>query len=676
MKFEKKHFISMGISVGVAFLILFLYSFTNIFTNIELLFLDRSFYMRDDKPVINSEGEYSQVAVNDRLNKNILIIGIDETSIKKFGRFPWARSVYAKFLDHIAGSKPALTFFDIFFTEYSRDKQQDKIFFNAVKKYGHKLNLIFDYPFFRQHNNDFNIEKNKEQYADFLKFSLPKTGVGQDVIPYNQVAIPVKEILLYAKDIANAIIEPDSDNKVRRVPQFVVFNNRVYPFIALSIAMNYFDVKKSDVDIETGKFITLKNAKVPVYDDFGDLEKYERKTIKIPIDKYGEMMINYAGYPGEFKVQSQYLSFAEAMDVPKEFFDNKIIMIGAYAQGMAHDIWPSPHGNMYGIEHNANAVNTILKEDFLKEAPFWLNLAFLLFLALLIGFMMPRLKIGLSAIFVVLLIILASIGTLIAFISYNIILYYFAPFLVILFSFSGVLLYRILTEEKEKKFIKKRFSNYVNASVVDELLKNPKALELGGENKDLTVLFSDVRGFTSISEKLGEPQKLVALLNEYLGAMTELIFKYDGTLDKYVGDEIMAFWGAPIPQEDHALRACKSALDQMWYLRNVLNPKLESEGRPVLNIGIGINTGVMTVGNMGSHNRMDYTLMGDNVNLGSRLEGTNKVYKTNIIISEYTYEVVKDNVLVRELDTIRVKGKVKPVKIFELIEVKGYVPGE
>jgi len=676
MKFEKKHFISMGISVGITLLILFLYSFTNIFTNIELLFLDRSFYMRDDKPVVNSEGDYSQVAVNDRLNKNILIIGIDETSIKKFGRFPWERSVYAKFLDHIAGAKPALTFFDIFFTEHSRDEQQDKVLFDAVKKYGQKLKIIFDYPFFRQHNNDFNIEKNKEQYAAFLKFSLPKTGVGEDVIPYNQVAIPVKEILFSAKDIANAIIEPDADNKVRRVPQFVVFNNRVYPFIALSIAMNYFDVKKSDVDIETGKFITLKNAKVPVYDDFGDLEKYKRETIKIPIDKYGEMMINYAGYPGEFKVQSQYLSFAEAMDVPKEFFDNKIIMIGAYAQGMAHDIWPSPHGNMYGIEHNANAVNTILKEDFLKEAPFWLNLAFLLFLALIIGFMMPRLKIWLSAILVVLLIVLASIGALIAFINYNIILYYFAPFLVILFSFSGVLLYRILTEEKEKKFIKKRFSNYVNASVVDELLKNPKALELGGENKDLTVLFSDVRGFTSISEKLGEPQKLVALLNEYLGAMTEMIFKYDGTLDKYVGDEIMAFWGAPIPQEDHALRACKSALDQMWYLRNVLNPKLESEGRPVLNIGIGVNTGVMTVGNMGSHNRMDYTLMGDNVNLGSRLEGTNKVYKTNIIISEYTYEVVKDNVLVRELDTIRVKGKVKPVKIFELIEVKGYVPGE
>ena len=152
--------------------------------------------------------------------------------------------------------------------------------------------------------------------------------------------------------------------------------------------------------------------------------------------------------------------------------------------------------------------------------------------------------------------------------------------------------------------------------------------------------------------------------------MTEIIFHYYGTLDKYVGDEIMAFWGAPIPQDDHALLACKTALAQIKYLNEVLYPKLESEGKPILRIGIGLNTGTMTVGNMGSKSRMDYTLMGDEVNLGARLEGTNKIYKTTIIISESTYEQVKDKVIARELDIIRVKGKTKPVKIFELIDMK------
>ncbi len=206
---------------------------------------------------------------------------------------------------------------------------------------------------------------------------------------------------------------------------------------------------------------------------------------------------------------------------------------------------------------------------------------------------------------------------------------------------------------------------------IDELKKRQAfALELGGEDKFITVLFSDVRGFTTISEQLGAPQKLVALLNEYLSAMTKLIFEYNGTLDKYVGDEIMAFWGAPIPQEDHAYRACKSALVQIKYLYGPLHDKWDREKKPKMRIGIGINTGNMTVGNMGSESRMDYTLMGDNVNLGARLEGTNKVYTTSIIISEYTYEQVKDRVITRELDIIKVKGKAKPVRIYELMGLK------
>jgi adenylate cyclase len=230
-----------------------------------------------------------------------------------------------------------------------------------------------------------------------------------------------------------------------------------------------------------------------------------------------------------------------------------------------------------------------------------------------------------------------------------------------------MIVYRILTEEKEKKAIQGMFSNYVSKRVVEELLKHPEKLVLGGEDKQITVLFSDIRGFTTLSEKL-TPQELVAHLNEYLSAMTDLIFKYEGTLDKYVGDEIMAFWNAPVEQENHAELACRTALEMMEVLKQ-LNEQWPEEKK--LNIGIGLNTGVMTVGNMGSKSRMDYTLMGDSVNLGARLEGTNKIYGTNIIISEFTYEQVKDRFVCRELDNIRVKGKQKPVKIFQVMDYLG-----
>jgi adenylate cyclase len=222
-----------------------------------------------------------------------------------------------------------------------------------------------------------------------------------------------------------------------------------------------------------------------------------------------------------------------------------------------------------------------------------------------------------------------------------------------------------MTEEREKQRIQTMFGKFVSKTVVDQMVETGQQPELGGVDKELTVLFSDIRGFTTLSEAM-TPQELVIHLNTYLTAMTDIIMEYQGTLDKYVGDEIMCFWGAPIPQTNHALLACKCALRQMSKLAE-LNSIWPPERR--IDIGIGINSGIMTVGNMGSIGRMNYTLMGDNVNLGARLEGTNKQYQTNIIISEYTYGLVKKFIIARELDNIRVKGKNKPVMIYELIDV-------
>jgi len=227
-----------------------------------------------------------------------------------------------------------------------------------------------------------------------------------------------------------------------------------------------------------------------------------------------------------------------------------------------------------------------------------------------------------------------------------------------------------MTEEKQRKQIRSAFQYYLSPQVVEEILKDPSKLKLGGEKKVLTVLFSDVRGFTSISEKL-DPEILVSFLNEYLTPMTDLIFQHGGTLDKYMGDAIMAIFGAPLPQEDHPYKACSTAVKMLEELEN-LKRKWREQNLPEIDIGIGINTGPMSVGNMGSAQRFDYTVMGDAVNLASRLEGLNKLYGTRIIISEYTLREVqnlKKALFVRELDFVAVKGKKEPVKIYELLSL-------
>ena len=238
----------------------------------------------------------------------------------------------------------------------------------------------------------------------------------------------------------------------------------------------------------------------------------------------------------------------------------------------------------------------------------------------------------------------------------------------IIMSYAGSIVYQYFTESRQKKLIRGFFNVYVNSQLVDRLIDNPDQFRLGGEKRELSILFSDVKGFTNISEAL-EPEELVILLNEYLGAMTEIVFKYGGTLDKYIGDAVMAFWGAPVPQEDHAKRACWAALEMQEKLVE-MREEWKSKGKPELYIRIGINSGDVIVGNMGSQSRFNYTVMGDSVNLAARLEPANKSFDTSIIISEFTNDQIQDFCRTRELATITVQGKSKPVKIFELVEKK------
>ena len=470
------------------------------------------------------------------------------------------------------------------------------------------------------------------------------------------------------------------------------------PAITLSLALEYFNKSLDDITVLLGEHILIPEprsfnpetqswepyrltVRPAVVDADGNvLEPAVTRLIeeiRIPINEKGQLLINFMGVASSASPQghqtfpvrsfSGYATRVPPAD-PERWprtmgLANKLLMVGAFSKGMAEDEKTTPYGLMYGVEIHANALNTILMDNFLYYLPPWANALVLLAMALLTAFMASRLPTVWSLVLSLVLIIVFFFAVTVIFDLYNRIVTLSAPVFAVLLSFLAVIVYRIMTEEKDKRRIRDMFGKYVSPSVVDQILANPP--ELGGVDKELTVFFSDIRGFTTLSESM-TPQELVNHLNLYLTAMTNVILEYQGTLDKYVGDEIMCFWGAPLPQEEHAILACKCAVKQTEVLQQ-LNESWPLERR--IRIGIGLNSGIMTVGNMGSLGRMNYTLTGDNVNLGARLEGTNKQYGTTIIMSEYTYGLVKERVVARELDNIRVKGKNKPVLIYELVDV-------
>lgn len=449
---------------------------------------------------------------------------------------------------------------------------------------------------------------------------------------------------------------PDPDGTVRRIAMIIKYRNMVgreekqdmlFPPLAVKVLEKYLD-----------------NNFIIEVDEAG-VRSLRIKNMEIPTTEYGEMLINFDGAQGTFP----YISASDVLfdRAPQERIKDKIALIGPTATGIL-DLRVTPFDPAFpGVEVHANIIDNILHQRFIYR-PNWLaifDIIMMLFVGVLVGLVLTKIGALGGA--------LAAIGLGAAYAGIN--YYIFSdkgiwlnivyPLLTLALCYSGTTVYHYMAEEREKKKIKGAFQYYVTEAVVDEMLKDPSKLKLGGEKRELTVLFSDIRGFTSISEHM-DPEELVKFLNEYLTAMTDIVFEYKGTLDKYMGDAIMAIYGAPLPQPDHAERACYTALAMIQELGS-LRKKWEDKGLPKLNIGVGISSGPMVVGNMGSLRRFDYTAMGDSVNLGSRLEGLNKEYGSNIIISEETYKIAKGAIICRELDSVRVKGKDLPVRIYELI---------
>jgi adenylate cyclase len=478
----------------------------------------------------------------------------------------------------------------------------------------------------------------------------------------------------------NAYLDPDGTIRKSNIVQRT--GTYFFPSIALKaflVANNY------NAQIKLGHNAATHQAEIKqlsVINDEGE------PVFDVPVDGLGRLMINYAGQQKIFAHVSMADLLSDGDDMTytireqtpmhgwqtidkkakkSEYFKDKIFILGATATGI-YDLRVTPFENNYpGQETHANVLDNLVRRDFLvtnpQEAPMMLIglLALGALLALALNFL------GSLASFSLATLMFFGIGMLDKYLWFGkgTVVTIVLPLALIVIIFVVLISYKYFTEERGKKELRSTFQKYVSPAIVEEILSDPSMVELGGRKAHVTIFFSDVRGFTTISEKL-DPRALSDLLNEYLTPMTDLVFKNRGTLDKYMGDAIMAFFGAPVAYKDHAKYACRCALQNLEKLYE-LQAQFKQKGLPEIDIGIGLNTGDVSVGNMGSQTVRSYTVMGDAVNLASRLEGTNKQYGTKIIISEFTHNEVKDSFVCRELDWVRVKGKVMPVKIFELI---------
>ena len=753
---------------------------TILIDDIELNVLDLNFRLKNIGRRTRVQEGVTLEKRNPNISPDILIVGIDERSLDKFGKWPFPRYTEANLINSFSRIKnqeerERALLLDIFFVEPSNAAEDDALLVESIEKnervyletfltrsesppgtekeyfgrqeimyqnFGKITNIKGDWtkietfhgmfpplkPYARAthgygHPNF--VEDNDEVYRkqplivksavfieelrlddlttdnlteqEYLNFTR-LAWMDMDNIRHD-VSFPLTDKVLadlaeeMEKNAPFKAVDTDNDKKPDLYYYIVKkYKDNFLPSITLSLALDYFNKKLSDIEVVLGEYILIPdprkfNLETQKWEPYvlkrADGKIADINEIKIPINERGHMLINFMGIGSSsspqghqtFPVRS-FSGYASRVAGPDpqawprtKAVGNKILMVGAFAKGIAEDEKTTPYGLMYGVEIHSNALNTILMNNFLHYLPRWANILILLAITMFTAFMVSRLSTIWSLIISMIMVVVFFFSVSLIFDIYNTIITLSAPMLGILLAFLSVIVYRIMTEEKDKARIRDMFGKYVSPSVVDQILANPP--ELGGVDKDITVFFSDIRGFTTFSEAM-TPQELVNHLNQYLTAMTDIILDYQGTLDKYVGDEIMCFWGAPLPQEEHAILACQCALQQMETLHK-MNETWPPEKR--INIGIGINSGIMTVGNMGSMGRMNYTLMGDNVNLGARLEGTNKQYITNIIISEFTYGLVKDRIIARELDNIRVKGKNKPVLIYELNDVTdGYEP--
>jgi len=602
-------------------------------------------------------GTYDQLcrlnARNSPASDEIVLVAVDQGSLKAAQgqgiNWPWPRQMYAPIVQFLASSGARAVAFDIVFTEPSAyGMEDDQLFAAALKENGHVFLPIFLSREERPH------PAWEQKLVD--RIALPLQDQSEALgSPYLSSEPPIQILADSTQGLGNVAIPPDPDGIYRRLPLVFSYRDHWIPSLGLAV-FRHLSTRGPDAWAKDGL-------------DLGGLH--------VPLDHQRTFLLSYYNGGQDFRRFSAFnliQSFQALQDGSKpiyspEVFRDKVVFVGYTAPGL-FDLKPTPIKSLNpGMAIHATLLANLLYKDFRVRISRPAAMALAAGVAVGIG-MTVMLVPGLWQLALITLSLAGGLFlfTVLAFRQnawIDAIL--LAASLGLSFAMSTTFSYA--TEGRQRRQIKQAFSHYMSDLLIQDLLRHPDKLRLGGDKRVLTVFFSDLAGFTSLSEKLS-PEEVVTLLNRYLTAMTDIILASGGLIDKYEGDAIMAFWGAPLPQEDHAARACQAALDNQARLAE-LRKEFTQSGLPPLHARIGINTGAMIIGNMGSSQRFDFTVMGDSVNLASRLEGAGKEYGTRITISEDTYRQASEHVEVRELDLLRVKGKEMPVRIYELLARKG-----
>ena len=645
---------------------------------------------------------------------DVLLAVIDEASVQRYGRWPWPRDVLARALErfHDVGAKAVGL--DMTFTEAVPDAS-GQAYAEALRGIDHSLlgadsNVQRRFSGLQSQLRRHAGSSPDERLANALALA---PQVVQGVITYGDAdaarfvgeraqggslsphllttfpgkvpgssfpvsfdgalarrAVSVQLPLTIYRTVSprwgHFSSEPESDGVTRQSPLFIQLSEPqgLMPSLALQTAAAFLDARIEPVwDPDLKQLVAARLLPASGPPRLVPLEPSQPTTF-----------IDYVGGLDAFP----RVSLCDVIDgtTPDEALRGKAILVGVTLLGEFDQIVTPYAGTEAGLVSHASLVSSILQNRYLTRpsSMMMLELLFMLASAFVLGRWLPRIRfalkgalvLGLGLLYIALDAALFSRGYRLA---------VFVPGVLELMAVSFTTIFLgYLSADLDREKLQHAFQHYLNKSVMAEMLANPSKLKLGGEKRELTVLFSDIRGFTTLAERMA-PEALVKFINSYLTPMTEIVFDEGGTLDKYIGDAVMAFWGAPMEQADHALRAVRAALRFVDALE-ALKLRWRAENLPEFDIGVGINSGPMVVGNMGSDIRFDYTVMGDAVNLASRLEGTNKEYGTRLLMSEATYLLVKEHVTARRLGSVRVKGKRKPVFIYELRHLGGASPEE
>jgi len=584
--------------------------------------------------------------------RHVTIAAIDEASLARLGRWPWSRSTYAALAERLDEAGARVIAFDLFFPEHESVAADSSL----AKAIGSTRKVVLGSVFLFEREDVRYLGARSLEAA--LRAIAPQAISDVRVADAKASAFPMYEpqgVIVNIPELQEAAayaghinVLPDADGVVRYVPLVVRHDGRYYPAFDVQVTRAYLAAEAPALEIAPYGIAGLRLG-----------SRY------IPLDEYGRLLVRH--WPRHSFATVPIADILERK-ADAELLRGRVVLVGNIAQGIG-DIRVTPYGKTVpGVEVHASIIENLLDGDILQR-PEWMALvdgAAMILMAIVLIALLPRLGVagggvlaaGLLGGYLVLAVYLFRTEGLWLNLVY--------PTLLVALLFASDTLVEYFFTFSEKRYLKRAFQHYVPPTVVEDLVADAGKLRLGGEKRELTVLFSDIRGFTTLAEGM-EPEELVKLMNEYLTAMTQEVFRQRGSLDKYIGDAVMAIFGAPVAEPEHPRLACRAALGMMSALRT-LQGEWRREGKPSFEIGIGINTGPMVVGNMGSASRFNYTVVGDAVNLASRIETLNKTYGTNILVSESTYERVRDEFrAAREVDRVRVRGRAQAVRLYELI---------